>query len=187
MTRDFITLGIEDDRWLKAERLSDRFISELQGKLERVGEEIVHQNESLFPRKVSGRWKHDSDAGSTIAFARIQYRMNRVNDNEPNPDPLRFNLGIVWVDPSRVGMTSDGTACLARYKIKNDPESDFQEVARLTRADDTPVQIGSDVYRGANGIFYIPISDDFTVTNALEILRNHFNTYGHHFGREPAQ
>lgn len=71
MNDQFVTEGIRNDRCLKAARLLDRFESELKAEIERVGDQIVKQNDELFADDVGSKVKVRFNA-STISQSKLQ-------------------------------------------------------------------------------------------------------------------
>lgn len=182
MNDDFVTDGIQKDRYLKAIRLTDRFETEIRRELKRVGDSIVADNPALFRNGVEANWNKHRTPGKLLAFARVDYVMARVRSRE-DPEPLKLNLGLRWVEPDKYGWPdTDGALCMVSCKIKNLLETEYEQIEAETQEDDWSLQFAEDVYDNAPGIIYYPVTDADSLTAGLETLGDHFGTYGSQYG-----
>lgn len=182
MNEQFVTDAIQEDRYLKAIRMIDRFETEIREELERVGGEIVAANPEMFPDRVEPKWNNRRQPNPVIAFARVDYEMDRVSEINDN-ETLTFNLGIRWLDPGEYGHPEqEGALCVASYKIKHATRDEFDRCRNQTMEGDWPIQFTDDAYRNAPGVCYIPVEDADELKDAFETIKEHFATFGSTFG-----
>lgn len=184
MNDEFITQGIQKDRYLKAVRLINRFETELRRELERAGDAIVAENSNLFVDSVEADWKNSRSSGTIIAFARVDYRMDRVSSTDDETRNLKLNISFRWIEPMELGHTDvDGALTVASYKIKRASPEVHRSVKEATREGDWPeIQFADDAFNNAPGIAYIPVETGEELRQAHETLAEHFSTYGPRYG-----
>ena len=184
MTDDFLTQGIQADRYLKSIRLINRFETELRRELERVGDAIVAENQDLFVDGVEADWKHSRSSGTIIAFARVDYLMDRVSSKDTSMQNLKLNISFRWLEPTEVGHTDvEGALSVASYKIKRASSEAHREVKDATREDDwSEIEFADDAFNNSPGIFYIPVETSEELRQAHETLAEHFSTYARKYG-----
>lgn len=184
MTDDFITQGIQADRYLKSIRLINRFETELRRELERAGDAIVAENQNLFVDGVEADWNNSRSSGTIIAFARVDYLMDRVSSKEDESRNLKLNLSFRWIEPMELGHTNvDGALAVASYKIKRASPEVHRSVKDATRDSDWPeIQSADDAFNNSPGIFYIPVETSEELRQAHETLAEHFSTYAPRYG-----
>jgi len=184
MSNEFLTQGLENDRYLKAVQLIERFETELRRELERIGDDIVSDNPELFVDEVEASWNNNSSAGSIIAFARVDYQMDRTTSTADDDRKLKLNISFRWIEPTQLGHQNvDGTLSVASYKVKyanSDRYSDVQESTRSEEWDD--IYCGEDVYNNSPGIFYIPVNTAEEMREAHEQLKSHFEAHASMYG-----
>lgn len=187
MNEQFVTEAIQNDRCLKVARLLDRFESELETELERVGKRIVEKNGKLFADDVGSNVRVKFNANTILANARDNLDMYRVNPDKPGKTQ-KLNISIRWVDPLDWGEEGvDGALCAACYKVNNGHPADFSQVKQETVEGDWDVRFGNDQYNNAPGLFYIPVESARGVRDAMETLQAHFSEFGEYWGNEPRE
>lgn len=188
MNDDFVTHGIENDRYLKATRLTDRFETEIRGELERVSQEFVDENRELFVDDPRPRWNNMQNPGSTLAFARIDRKMDRMSTTDSDAEQLKLNTAIRWLDPSKHGIDhSESVLCVASYKIKDISTEDHERVKERTRSEEDGVSFYPDPYGGAPDEFYVPVESAEEIKNGFQRLKRHFSKYGSEYGVDPSK
>lgn len=186
MNEQFVTEAIQDDRCLKAARLLDRFESELETELERVGERIVEKNGELFADGVGSNVRVKFNASTILANARDNLDMHRVNLDKPGKIQ-KLNISPVG-GSARLGRGGvDGALCAVCYEINNGNPADFSQVKQETAEGDWNVRVGNDQYNNAPGLFYIPVETASGVRDAAERLQAHFSEFGEYWGNEPGE
>lgn len=186
MNDEFITRAIENDRYLKAIRLIHRFETEIRGELERVAEEFVRENSELFVDGAEPSWNNSRSLGRIIAFARIDYTMDRINSTAADADRLTLNTAIRWLDPAKYGHPdTDGTLCVVSYKIKSCPRDDYKWTKEQTLSEDWGINFCQDAFNSAPGLLYVPADSTEEIITGFETLQRHFSTYGSEYGVEP--
>lgn len=182
MNDDFVTDGIKQDRYLKATRLADRFETEIRRELTRAGDSIVADNPTLFRDGAKANWNNHQTPSRLLAFARVDYVMDRITSPE-DPEHLKFNLGLRWVEPDKYGWPNiDGALCMVSYKIKNMNKTEYEHVKTHTKEGDWQLHFAENVYSNAPGVIYYPVTDADSLTKGLETIGDHFGTYGSEYG-----
>jgi hypothetical protein len=185
MNEEFITQGLQKDRYLKATRLADRFETEIRRELERIGDEIVKENREQFVEGVEADWNNNRSPNSVIAFARVDYDMDRVRFHD-DPQNLTLNISLRWLEPDEYGHPDvDGALSVASYKIKHASKKDHEQVKRKTMEEDWGVQFCEDAFSNSPGVLYIPAQDAEDMKQAHEELKRHFSEYCTMFGVQP--
>lgn len=186
MNDEFITRALEDDRYLKALRLIDRFELEIEGELRRVADEFISESAGLFDEDVNSRFKFNRDPGPVICHARINTNMNRVASEEEDADTLTLNITLRWLDPAEYGFSHiDGALCVTAYKINGAISDDHKRVKQRTKSNESDVQFCRDAYNNAPGMVYVPVETAAEIRDGFETLKQHFGKYGEEYGVEP--
>ena len=145
MTDEFLTKGLENDRYVKARQLVKQFEKELEVELRAIGQEMVDRNRNLFAEGVDGS-ESSSTKSNSLPYARLDYRMARIQSPENN-DCLKLNIHLYWDDPREYNRQDiDGALAALGYKIKNISETDEQRVVAETR--DWTVQTSENRFSG---------------------------------------
>lgn len=181
MNEDFITNGIENDRYLKAARLTEQFEEEIDRKLKNFLKETVNQRPELFVDEASPATSTTRVRTEPLAHRRAQVTMNRVNSEGEN---LKFYVSIEWTQPEIHGQEGDGALCIVLYKIKNLTRTEHDQVRQKTQAAPKwgELQFSDDVWNSDRGIFYLPVSGGDHLTEGLQSLREHFFTFAEDYG-----
>jgi len=187
MNDKFITQAIENDRYLKALRMIDRFELEVEGELTRVADEFIGVNESLFEDDVNQRFKFIKNASKVIAHARIVINMNRIASNKEGADNLKLIITLRWLDPAEYGLSHiDGALCVAGYKINSAISDHHNRVKELTKSDGIDVRFCRDAYDNAPGMVYVPVETAAEIRDGFETLKQHFGKFGEEYGVDPS-
>lgn len=178
MTDEFLTQGLENDRYLKARQLVKQFEKEIEAELRAIGEEMVAQNRELFDEAVDGNG-NVSGLSRTTPWARIDYPMTRIQSSESD-DRLTLNVHLYWDDPRDYNRTDiDGAIAALGYKVKNVSEVDEQRVVSETR--DWSLQTAENRFGGETAFYnHVSSADEFKQT--AEQLIEHFSTFGNEYG-----
>ena len=119
MDENFITGGIENDRYLKAVRLVERFETELTRKIQNLSEETTSRRPGLFDehRSWARRTNKSRNRTTPLGHIRVDSKMNRMNGDG---ERLKLSISIEWAQPEvhRHEEPADGALCIALYKIK---------------------------------------------------------------------
>lgn len=183
MNEEFITKALQEDRYLKAIQLIDRFETELRRELELIGKEIVEENRHLFVDNGAPDWRNARSSSSVIAFARVDFLMDRIESADDDPRNLKLNISFRWVEPEELGHRDvDGALSLLSYKIKRADDEDFELVRERTREGDWPIRFADDAFGNAPGIAYIPVETAQELREAGETIRAHFSEFGPTYG-----
>jgi hypothetical protein len=186
MNDEFFTKALEEDRYLKAIQLINRFETELQQQLEHIGDQFVRQNRELFVDQVEPSWNHRRSSSTILAFARVDYVMNRHESANDDARNLKLNISFRWIEPGELGHQSvDGALSLLSYKIKRASDETYAQVKEQTRQGDWPVHFADDAFSNSPGIIYIPVESAEQMRNASETLQEHFTKYGPLYGVDP--
>lgn len=179
MTDEFLTRGLENDRYLKALRLTDQFEIEIVRVLRRFGDKIVNENPELFETGVAGDENVIRDPGSTLGHARVDYRMNRVQGPNDNLS-LKLNIHLYWCRPEQYNRTDiDGALRAFGYKIKNANSDDEERVVAQTH--DWDIHTAKNPF-GSRIAFYRHVSSSEEIERTGETLVEHFKAFGSEFG-----
>lgn len=184
MTNDFLTQGLESDRYLKAIQLIERFETELRRELERVGDDILSDNPDLFVDDVEASWNNSRSSGSIIAFARLDYQMNRQTSTGDDDRKLKLNISFRWIEPTQLGHQDvDGALSVASYKIKYANPDRHSEVNGSTRSEEwADISCANDAFNNSPGIFYIPVNTAEEMGEAYDRLKSHFEAHASMYG-----
>jgi len=178
MTDEFLTKGLEKDRYLKAIQLADQFETDIVRELRRWGDRMVEENPGLFESGTEGS-KSVSRNSNPLGHARIDYRMNRVRGPE-NDSTQKLNIHLYWVKPERYNRTDiDGALRGFGYKIKNaDPDAE-ERVVDQTR--DWDLHTAVNPFR-SRITFYKHVSSAEEIERTGRLLVEHFSEFGDEFG-----
>ncbi|MCU4802389.1 hypothetical protein OB920_18595 [Halobacteria archaeon HArc-gm2] len=184
MNDEFITEAIENDRYLKAARLTDQFEEEIARELRNFLKDTIEQRPDLFEDDASPSKSQTSVRTEPLAHTRMQAKMSRLNSDG---DRLKFYVSIEWTQPEIHSQESEGALCLVLYKIKNLARPEYDRVKQQTQSDPEwdEIQYSDDVWNYDSGIFYIPVTDAHEVKQGLQRLQEHFFAFGEAFGVEP--
>jgi hypothetical protein len=181
MDEDFITDGLESNRYLKATKLVHRFESEVTEAINQVSKAIIDDHPELFDKDVDLQEKVLAAGTSrTLATIRTEFAMNIENAEDDRP---KLNIAMEWVEPEQQDEEDsyDGSLCYVMYKIQHDSETRFEDVRHRTESQDRwdELRFGADMWhhhaKHAPGIVYIPVESGPKIVDALETLNRHFS------------
>lgn len=187
MNEDFITKGIENDRYQKALRLVDQFEEEMVTEIRNVAKDTITRRPDLFVDDASPRKSVNLRRTNPIGNMRMDTTMRRVNNDD---ERLILNIAIEWAKPEAHGHEepTDGTLCIVLYKVKNCPRANYEQVKQRTQS--RPkwdlIQFDDDLWNSDYGIFYVPVRNGPEVKQGLQTLQEHFLEFGEAFGELPA-
>lgn len=177
MTGEFLTKGLENDRYLKALRLPDQFEDEIMAVLSEFGQRMKEQHPDLFDPNADPREKTNRNLSAALATHRIDYLLNGVPPSAPDKNP-RLNVHLYWMPPSDYDRTDiDGALRAFGYKIKNADTDIDAQVAHKTRAEDWPLEISGNPF-DSNNAFYRHVSSKNEIEDTMETLVDHFSNFG---------
>jgi hypothetical protein len=175
MTEEFLTGGLQSDRYLKALRLVDQFESEIEAVLSEFGQQMIDQHPELFDSGPDTRVRTNQSPSSALATHRINYSMN----GPQAPDSgQQLNVHLYWVPPTEYGRTDiDGALRAFGYKIKGADQDVDEGVVEQTRAADWPLITSSNPF-DSNIAFYRHVNSVADISETVETLVDHFSTFG---------
>jgi hypothetical protein len=178
MTDEFLTKGLQEDRYMKARQLVNQFREEIEVELRAIGQRMVDENRELFPDDVEGS-ESSQTKSNTYPYSRVDYPMSRKQS--PDSDTtLTLNVHLYWYDPREYNRTDiDGAIRALGYKIKNIPDGDQKQVVSETR--DWPLQVSANRF-GSTKAFYRHVNAAEEIKETGEQLIDHFSTFGHEYG-----
>ena len=183
MNDEFITRAIEEDRYVKALRLIDRFEVEIEAELRRVADEFISETDGLFNDDPDQRFGFNRDPGPVIAHGRINTDMKRVASKAEGADTLTLNITLRWLDPAEYGFSDiDGALCVTAYKINGAGSDDHQRVKQQTEKEEYDVQLCRDAYNNAPGMVYVPVETAAEIRDGFQMLKTHFWEHGGEYG-----
>lgn len=176
MSDDFLTMGLQEDRYLKALRLADAFEDQIEAKLREFDQQMVDKHPELFETVANLSVGSNRTSSSAFAYHRINRPMN--GPQAPSSDTQKLNVHLYWMKPSDYGRTDiDGAIRAFGYKIKNaDPNTD-KFVVEETKKGDWELDISDNPY-DSNMVFYRDVDSMAEIDEAIEVLLDHFSTFG---------
>lgn len=180
MTDEFLTKGIENDRYLKALRLIEQFEDEIEATLRRFGQQMIAEQSDLFENNPDGEVRTNRNPSSILAHTRVNYPVS--GERAPKSDQTwKLNVHLYWVSPEQYNRTDvDGALRAFGYKIKNADEAIDDRVVEQTRAGDWPVDMSDNPY-DSNIAFYEHVSSVADIEDTAETLVDHFSTFGNEY------
>lgn len=180
MDEDFITDGMNSNRYLKATKLVHRFESEIREAINETCRTIINDHPELVDGDPDLREKVLAAGTSrTLATIRTEFRMNV--ENEDGDRPL-LNIAVEWAEPEQQDEEEnyDGSLCYVMYKLQHGSKNRFQAVREHTDPHDwNELRFGDDLWyhhsKHAPGIVYISVENGAEIVDALESLRRHFS------------
>ncbi|WEL18895.1 hypothetical protein SVXHr_2752 [Halorhabdus sp. SVX81] len=186
MNEEFISKGIQNDRYLKAVRLYKEFEEEMFTVLKNVSKDVIEAKPAWFPDDLDQAKNQTRRRTEPLGHIRLDTKIARVN---ASGDQLKFHVCIEWTQPEvhRHDEHSDGSLCIIFYKIKNLDRAEYDQIRQQTKQDDKwdAIQFDDDLWNDDLGLFYIPVDSGSAVKEGFEILKEHFIEFGDEYG-EPA-
>ncbi|QCJ45978.1 hypothetical protein [Haloprofundus sp. MHR1] len=177
MTDEFLTKGLQNDRYLKALQLVDQFEDEIEAMLLEFGQRMVDQQPDLFDRRTDPSVKTTQSPSTGLASHRMYHSMDgpRAPDSGKNQ---RLHVHLYWMPPTEYARTDVNSALRAfGYKIKSADTDVDDWVAEQTRARDWPLQTSGNPY-DSNTVFYNHVSSAAEIEETAETLVEHFSEFG---------
>ena len=178
MSNEFLTKGLQNDRYLKARQLAKQFEKEIEVELRAIGEQMIDENREWFDDGVEGSVS-TSTKSNTLPYARVDYPMARLQ-SRGSSNTLKLNVHLYWCNPSDYNRTDIDSALRALgYKIKNLSDTDEQQVVSETR--DWPIQVAENRFGGRKA-FYRHVSSAGEIAETGEQLVEHFSAFIDKYG-----
>lgn len=186
MTDEFITTGIENDRYLKAVRLYKQFEEEVYQKLHNATKNAIEAKPEWFPAEPEHDQNLTRQRTEPLGHIRVDTEMAKAN---AAGEPLIFHVCLEWTKPGvrRHAERTDGNLCIVFYKIKHLQREVYEDIRKETKADDGrgAIHFDDDLWNSNLGIFYIPVEGGPEITAAFETLIDHFIEFGDAYGELP--
>lgn len=178
MTDEFLTMGLGNDRYMKARQLVKQFEKEIAVELRAIGEKMASRNRDQFEEPVEGS-ESISTKSNSFPFARIDYPLSRSRSRE-HDTRLVLNVHLYWDDPRNYNRPDiDGALRALGYKVKNVPDTDEQRVVSETR--DWPIRTAENRF-GGEMAFYGHVSSADEIEETGEHLVEHFTAFADEYG-----
>jgi len=177
MTDDFLTKGLQNDRYLKAIQLIEQFEDDIEATLRRFGQRMVSEHSQLFATGSDGDARTNRSPGSILAHSRINYPLAgpRARDMEQT---WMLNVHLYWVDPAQYNRSDvDGALRAFGYKVKHASEDIDRKIVQETRANDWSLDTSTNPY-DSNTVFYRHVSSAAEMEETADTLVQHFGTFG---------
>lgn len=177
MTDEFLSGGLQNDRYLKALRLVEQFEDEIEATLHEFGQEMVAQHPGLFDEGPDPHVKTNRDPGSALAYQRHHYEF--TGPRAPEVDQTQYlNVHLYWMPPTEYNRTDvDGALRAFGYKIKNADKDVDRRVEELTHSGDWAVRTSGNPY-DSNTTFYRHVDSAEEIQECAETLVSHFSEFG---------
>jgi hypothetical protein len=183
MTDDFLTKGLQNDRYMKARQLIEQFEEDIEVELRTIGREMIAENPELFDDNVNGD-ENSQTKSSTYPFSRIDYPMARQCSSKGGGS-LTLNVHLYWYNPREYNRKDiDGAIRALGYKIKNLSEADERRI--VSKTSDWSLRVSENRF-GSRKAFYRHVSSTDDIEETAKQLIKHFSTFGHEFGVSPDQ
>lgn len=183
MTDEFLTKGLQSDRYLKAVRLVEQFESEIEAMLIELGQRMTDQHPELFDPATDPNVKTSRSPSSGLAFQRINRSMNGTRAPESDRTQV-LNVHLYWMPPTEYGRTDiEGALRAFGYKIKYMDQDIEDRVAEQTRAGDWPLEMSGNTY-DSNTVFYTHVSSLAEIEEIADTLVSHFSTFGDEYAAD---
>jgi hypothetical protein len=177
MTDEFLTKGLQNDRYLKAIQLIEQFEDEIEATLRRFGQRMVDEHPKLFATDPDGNERTNRSPGSALAHTRVNYPMSGLRARDTD-QTWQLNVHLYWVDPAQYDRTDvDGALRAFGYKVKHASEDIDREVVRETRAKNWSLDMSTNPY-DSNIAFYKHVSSAAEMEETADTLVQHFRTFG---------
>ena len=174
MTEEFLTEGLQNDRYLKAVRLVQQFENEIEARLREFDQRMVDQHPELFGS--NSNLRTNQTPGSGLAIHRINHRMN--GPKAPDDPAQQLNVHLYWMPPTEYDRTNiDGALRAFGYKIKGADEAADEHVVDRTERGDWPLETSGNPF-DPNVTFYQHVSSAADIEETMDILVDHFAEFG---------
>lgn len=175
MTGEFLTKGLENDRYLKALRLIEQFEDEIEAILLNFDQRMVDEQSELFDPSTNPGVRSNGNPSNGLVIHRVNHLMNGPRAPDSGQ---RLNVHLYWLPPTEYRRTDiDGALRAFGYKIKGaDPDID-DWVTEQTRAHDWSLDTSDNPY-DSNTVFYRHVSSLEEIEQTTETLVEHFSEFG---------
>lgn len=181
MTDEFLTKGLQNDRYLKAIQLIEQFEDEIEAILRDFNQRMVDEHSGLFDSRSNLNIRSNRSPSSGLATHRINHPMNGERAPDTNQ---RLNVHLYWMPPTEYDRTEvDGALRGFGYKIKGADEEMDKETAGKTRAGDWPIKMSGNPY-DSNTVFYREVSSKAEIDETVDILVDHFSEFGENYASD---
>jgi hypothetical protein len=186
VTDEFLTRGLEQDRYLTALRLTEEFETQMAATLRTFGRRMVDQHPDLFATNPDGDEHTNQSTSSTLAHTRVNYAM--AGERAPDRDrTLKLNVHLYWLRPAEYDRTDiDGALRAFGYKVKYADRSIDDRIASETRASEFAVRSAENPY-DANIAFYRHVSSAADIEETADALVDHFSTFGDQYAADGSE
>lgn len=175
MTEDFLTMGLREDRYLKAIELLEQFDEEITVTIRDVGQRMVKCQSDLFINDVEGNVRVRRKPSSSKSWARVNYEMDR--DRTPDGQQQRLNVHLYWVRPTEYERRDvDGALRAFGYKIKGASTETDAEVVR-DMGDDWALDTAPNPFDD-NTVFYRHVSSTAEIEETAQAMIDHVGAFG---------
>jgi hypothetical protein len=182
MTDEFLTQGLQQDRYLKALRLAEQFQDEITTRLFDFDEAMVDVQPGLFDSEAEPDANTNTSPSNGLALHRINHAMNGPEAPE---DDQRLNVHLYWMSPTDYDRRDIDSAVRGfGYKIKYGETDADEWVAQQTRGGDWSLQTADNPY-DSNTVFYRHVSSAAEIDEAADELIEHFSEYGDAWAANP--
>lgn len=181
MNEDFITNGLEADRYLKADKLVQQFRNQIREEIEDISEQIIEAHPELFDEDVYLDYDDFGIENSrTLTTIRVEYDLQKEHEEYGT---CLLNIGLEWVEPEEQdeANSSDSALCYVLYKLQRGSDTQFKNVKERTVDSDRwdAIRFGEDQWpykrKEAPGIVYIPVESGSEIAEGLQALKEHFS------------
>lgn len=174
MTDEFLTEGLQNDRYLKALRLVQQFENEIEARLHEFDQQMANQHPGLFDS--DARMKTSQTPSNGLAFNRLNHKMN--GPKAPDDPAQQLNVHLYWMPPTEYSRTDiDGALRAFGYKIKGADEAVDEHVVDRTERGDWPLETSGNPY-DPNMTFYQHVSSAADIEETMDVLVDHFAEFG---------
>lgn len=175
MTDDFLTKGLQEDRYLKAIRLISQFEEEIVAMLHELDERMVEVQPDLFNSSVEPDVNTNRTPANGLAFTRINHSM--TGPQAPDNGQM-LNVHLYWMPPTEYERTDiDGAIRGFGYKVKNADTDIDDRVVEQMQGQDWSLETSSNPY-DPNTVFYRHVSSTAEIEETAETLVEHFKEFG---------
>lgn len=182
MPEEFLTKGLQNDRYIKAFRLVNQFETAIEAILHNVGKQMIDQHPDIFESNVKGSGHSQRSKSSLFAHQRVNFPMDRVSEPGGN-DFLKLNVHLYWRDPAECYRTDiDGALRAFGYKIKGLNQDTDDRIADAT--DEWALETAKNPW-DSNTAFYNHVSNAEEIDQTVKRLTRHFAEFGPEYGFDP--
>jgi hypothetical protein len=181
MTGEFLTEGLQADRYLKAIRLITQFENEIEAILRQFDQQMVDAQPELFDPSTDPDWRNSRNTSSALANHRINHEME--GPQAPDDRRQRLNVHLYWMPPTEYNRTDiNGALRVFGYKIKGADQAVDNQVVEQTRNGDWSIRTSENPF-DSNIDFYRHVDSLAEIEEAQTELVGHFSEFGNEYVR----